>query len=199
MVYKTKYIVYRMLYSMKNYQKYLAVVILLFGLISSCTEDLDFDQADDIAITPTIEGSLVYVEAPEFLINQVASGTNFYSQEFNFDAFNANFFAERVLDGIITYEVENTTSKSLTIDVELLDEAGNVLDTEAFTVDPAPTAVLVRQITYGPSGRSIDIIKNTSGIRVSATNLGDNMSTSSIEPQKIILRSSAKFRMELVK
>jgi len=65
-------------------------------------------------------------------------------------------------------------------------------------VAPAPTSVLIRQIAYGGGGRNIDILKNSSGIRFSATNLGDNTSVSNIDPRKIILRSSGKFRVELI-
>ncbi len=182
---------------MKNITKYIATVLLSIGLVSSCSERQDFDQYDDISVTPTIEGSVLYVESPESIINQIV-GVNFFSQNFNFDAFSEDFIAERVLDGIVTYEVENTTSKELDITVEFLDDGGTVLDTETFAIDPAPTAILRRDIAYGGiSGRSIDIIRNTSSIRVSAQNRGDNSSVSSLPDPKIILRSSAKLRIRL--
>ena len=172
-------------------------MLMCIGLCTSCVEKQDFDQYDDISVTPTIEGSVLYVETPERVINQVV-GVSFFSQIFNFDAFSEDFVAERVLDGVVIYEVENTTSKELDITVEFLDDADNVLDTENFAIDPAPTAVLRREITYGgASGRSIDIIRNTSSIRVSAENLGDNTSTSNLPDPKIILRSSAKLRIRL--
>ena len=123
---------------------------------------------------------------------------NFYIQTFNFDAFEEEFFAENVLDGTITYEVENTTSKPIDVTIEFLDAGGNVLDTENFNVGPAPTAILQREITYGtPTGRPIDIIINTSAIRVTGINLGDNTSVSPLPDPTIFLRSSAKFRIRL--
>ncbi|MCW5516771.1 hypothetical protein [Muriicola sp. Z0-33] len=182
---------------MKNISLHSFVLFLCLGLICSCTEKQDFDQYDDISVTPTVEGSILYVETPERIINQIV-GISFYSQIFNFDAFSEDFIAERVLDGVVIYEVENTTSKQLNISVEFLDAADNVLDIESFAIDPAPTAVLRREIAYGgTTGRSIDIIRNTSSIRVSAENLGDNTSTSSLPDPKIVLRSSAKFRIRL--
>jgi len=182
---------------MKNILKYVFLALLCIGFAISCVEQQDFDQYDDISVTPTIEGSILYVESPERIINQVV-GVNFFTQNFNFDAFSENFIAERVLDGTVTYEVVNTTSKQLDITVEFLDEAGNVLDTENFAIDPAPTAILRREIAYGSTtGRSIDILKSTSSIRVSARNLGDNTSVSNLPDPKIILRSSAKLRIRL--
>lgn len=173
------------------------LVFCAFLCVSSCADEQDFNQFDDLNITPTLEASLVYVESPELLINQV-SGINFYSQTFNFDAFSEEFIADRVLDGVITYEVENTTSKELDITVQFVDQAGNVLDTENFAVNPAPTAILRREIAYGgPTGRNLDILRNTTDIRVSATNLGDNSSVSALPNPKIILRSSAQLRLRL--
>lgn len=174
---------------------FLLATILL--VVQSCADKQDFSQYDDLAITPTAEVALLYVETPESIIN-LAPTANYYTQEFNFDAFEEAFVSENVLDAIITYEVANTTSKELEIIVEFLDLAGNVLDSETFLIDPAPTSSLRREITYGgTSGRSIDILRNTSGIRVGARNLGDATSISAVEDPKLIFRSAAQVRIRL--
>jgi len=179
---------------MKN--RIIPILFLLLGIIS-CMEEQDFDQADDIGANPVIEASILYIESPENLLNQTTT-SDFYSREFNFDGFSEDIFADRVLDGTIFYELENTTSKELEVTVEFLDEAGEPLDLQIFHIDPAPTAVLKVEVAYGSgSGRSIEIIKNTSGIRVGVQNLGDNISVSTLPDPKIIFRSSGKFRMRL--
>ncbi len=179
---------------MKNFHYGLFFICLS---VASCVEQQNFDQFDDLEIIPTVEASILYVESPESVIND-ASGTVWYIQTFNFDAFNEQFFADNILDGVITYELENTTSKPLEILFEYLDEGGNVLDTEFFTLDPAPTAVLRRETAYGtPTGRNLDIIRNTSGVRVNASNLGDTTSVSTFPDPVVIFRSSGKFRLRL--
>ncbi|NER10495.1 hypothetical protein SAMN06265375_102530 [Muriicola jejuensis] len=165
--------------------------------VASCVEQQNFDQFDDLEIIPTVEASILYVESPESVIND-ASGAVWYIQTFNFDAFNEQFFADNVLDGVITYELENTTSKPLEILFEYLDDGGNILDSEFFSLDPAPTAVLRRETAYGtPTGRNLDIIRNTSGVRVNASNLGDTTSISILPDPMVIFRSSGKFRLRL--
>ncbi len=182
---------------MKQSALYKILVFMCLAAMVSCVEEQDFKQYDDVSVTPTLEGSILYVETPERIINEV-SGVSFITQDFNFDAFSEEFVAQRALDGTVTYEVENTTSKQLNITVEFIDISGNILDTENFLIDPAPTAILQREIAYGGvSGRSIDIIRNTSGLRVSAENLSGNNSVSSLPDPKIILRSSAKIRIRL--
>jgi len=181
---------------MKRFLQSVLFIMLLAGGLTSCTEELDFNQFDDLEATPTYEAGILYLEAPENVINLI-SGANVFSQNFNFDAFSSDIFADRVLDGTITFIVENTTSKELAITIEFLDDGDNVTDTEVFSIQPAPTAIIQREIAYGDSGRSIDIIKTLSTIRVTATNLGDNTSVSTLENPLITLKSSGKFRLRL--
>jgi hypothetical protein len=184
-----------MLREMKKISTYFWFVCSLL-LMLSCMDEQDFDQYDDLSITPTFEASILFLEVPERTINLI-SGLNTYSQSFNFDAFAEDIFSERVLEGVLIYEIENTTSKPLEISIAFLDEAGAVLDTEMFQIDPEPTAILQREIAYGPTGKSIDIIRNTSGITLTAINLGDNTSTSSQSNALISLKSTGKFTVRL--
>ncbi|RDY60673.1 hypothetical protein [Flagellimonas nanhaiensis] len=163
----------------------------------SCTEELDFDQFDDLSVTPTLASGLFYLESTEEFINTVNVSGVFYEQTFNFDPFNEQFVAERLLEGTLSYEIENTTSKRITLFIEFLDEADTVLDTESFTVDPAPSGTLTREVAYGPAGRNIDILTTTSSLRVTGGNLSDTTSTSSESEPKIILRSAAEFLFRL--
>lgn len=173
------------------------LALLVFASLYSCIEEQNFDQFEDLNITPTIEGSILYVEAPENLIN-LAISSSFYTQDFNFDGFSDAIFADRVLDGVVTYIVENSTSKDLDITVEFLDDSDNVLDTEQFDIVAAPPAsIQLREISYGGAGKNLDIIRNTSAIRVSASNEGDSSSTSDLPDPKITIKSSGKFRLSI--
>ena len=171
-------------------------IALTFLSLLSCIEEQDFNQYDDLRVNPTYEASVLYVEVPENLIN-MTTGPDTYSQNFNFDAFSENIFADRVLEGVLTYQVENTTSKPLEIEIQFLDEGGTVLDAEQFQLDPEPTGILIREIAYGPAGRNLDIIRNTSSLLVAATNLGDNTSTSSQPDPMVTLKSSGKFMVRI--
>jgi len=178
----------------KLVQKFI-LFILLIGT-ASCTESLDFNQLDDLEATPIYEASILYLEAPENIINLVAGG-NVFSQDYNFDAFSSDVFSSRVIDGSLIFEVENTTSKELHIRIDLLDDADAITDTINLMVPPAPTPVQKLEIAYGDTGRNIDIIKTLSTIRISTTNLGDNTSVSSIANPLVTLKSSGRFRLRL--
>lgn len=171
-------------------------LFFVLSLVFSCAEEQDFDQFDDLSIEPTVASSIFYFESDEGTINAVGTG-EFYEETFTFEAFNEDFVSENVLDGIITYQVENTTSKSLGILIEFLDNDGNVLDTENFIVTEEPAPLLERQVAYGDGGKDLDLLRNTRMIRVSGENLGNATSLSTQNEPKIILRSSAAFRLRL--
>nr|WP_299070612.1 hypothetical protein [uncultured Allomuricauda sp.] len=172
------------------------LVLSVFLTTISCSEEQDFGQFDDLSITPTVASSIFYLESDEAFINSVNTTNVFYSQVFNFDAFTEQFVAERLLEGTISYEFENTTSKRLNIVIEFLDEGGNVLDVETFDIDSLPT-LFSREVAYGSTGKSLDILINTSNLRVTASNLSDTISVSSSSEPKITMGSAAEFLFRL--
>lgn len=169
---------------------------ILFCALLSCSEEQNFDQFEDLSITPTVASSIFYLESDEETINNVPAGP-FYYQTVNFDAFNEEFVAERLLEGTITYEIENTTSKTLQVVIEFLDAGGNVLDTELFNIDPNLPETYTREVTYGPTGKSLNILAATDGLRISGNNQSDTTSVSTASEPKVILRSAAEFLFRL--
>lgn len=180
-------------------RKLLFLGLWLLGVLivgTSCSSEQDFDQFNDLSVTPTLASSMFYLESDEAFINTITASNIFYSQTYNFDAFTEQFVAERLLEGTITYEFENTTSKRLNIVIEFLDEGGNVLDAEVFDIEAVPTAT-TRDVAYGPTGKSLDILINTSNLRLTASNLGDTTSISSLPEPKIVMGSAAEFLFRL--
>jgi len=173
----------------------LAAVFLV--LFVSCTEEQDFSQIDDLSVTPTLATGLFYFESDEQAINDSGFSRSFYTQTSSFDAFNEEYVAERLIEGTITYIIENTTSKRLQLTIEFLDEGGNVLDTESFAIEAESTEALTRDVFYGPGGKSLDILTTTSSLRFTAANLSDTTSVSSIAEPMVILRSAAEFIFRL--
>ncbi|MEM1338278.1 MAG: hypothetical protein AAF717_10270 [Bacteroidota bacterium] len=172
-------------------------IVIILSVFFSCAEEQDFDQFDDLNVVPEIASSIFYFESDEATINVAGTGA-FYQETFTFEAFNEAFLSDNVLDGVITYELDNTTSKPLGVLIEFLDEGGNVLDSESFVVEADPAPLLERQVAYGPGGKSLNILRNTTNIRVEGQNLGDATSQSSQSEPKIILRSSGAFRLQLL-
>ena len=170
--------------------------LLLFCMFLSCSEEQNFDQFEDLSITPTVASGIFYLESDEETINSIPTGL-FYDQFATFEAFNEEFVAERLLEGAITYEIENTTSKRLQVAIEFLDANGNVLDVELFEIEPNLPETSTREVTYGPTGKSLNILIATTELRITAGNLSDDTSVSTASDPKVILRSAAEFLFQL--
>lgn len=166
-------------------------------MLSSCTEEQNFSQIEDLSVTPTVASGIFYLESDEETINSAGNFNTFYSQTVNFDAFNEEFVAERLLEGVIIYEIENTTSKRLDVRIEFLDESGEPLYMESFDIEADPSGTLTREVVFGPGGESLSILANTSSLRITGRNLGDATSVSSQPEPKIIVRSAAEFLFRL--
>ena len=174
---------------------FLLSVLFLFALIS-CMEEQDFSQLNDIEITPAVEISVFNFEIPEKLINH--NPRNFYTNNSNFNVFGNTNFSDKVIEGSITYQLENTTSKPILFTIKLLDNNGKTLDTTILNIKPEAKNTTDKEIFYGGAGgKSLNIIRNTSAIGLSAENLGDNTSVSSQPNPKLILRASAKVKISI--
>lgn len=183
---------------MKRSLSHILVAAIFTLTLFSCMEEQDFGQIDDLNVTPTLASGIFYLESDEETINSVGAFNTFYSKTVNFDAFNQEFVAERLLEGVIIYEIENTTSKRLRIDIEFLDESGVQLYSESFDpIEAYPSETLIREVFYGPGGESLSILANTSSLRVTGRNLGDATSVSSQPEPRIVVRSGAEFLFRL--
>lgn len=165
--------------------------------ILACSDAQNFDQAKDLEVITEATGPMVYLETTEDLIN-TSGGV---SQNIDFNGFNVDLFADRVISGSIIFQLENSTSKQLDVRIDFLDEGGNTLDFELFSLNPAPPTVISDyEVFYGPpSGKSIDILKNTSSFQISILNNSGNTSVSSLPDPKLIFRSSASFKLRVLR
>ena len=158
------------------------VLFMLFVFIvqiafNSCSDEVDFSQADDLVVEPLVASSIFYFESTEDLINR---GTGaFYTQLFEFNAFSQPL-EDRILEGNISYQLQNTTSKPLNVTIEFLNDNGDVLDIENLTIAATPAPNTEVQVSYGLGAKNIDILINTTQIRVTGINQGDNSSTNPI-------------------
>lgn len=183
---------------MKSFYLRLWVPTLLL-CCASCIEEQDFGQVDDLEINPRAASGILYFESDEKTINDTgaSNGSVFYSKLTNFEAFHRDFMADRFLEGIIVYEITNTTSKDLTLEIEFLDDSGNRIHSEFFGIEAHPSGALTREVTYGPDGLPLSLLTNTSDLRFIASNFGDSSSVSTDPDPKVVVKVAGEFIVRL--
>lgn len=174
------------------------VVYLLIPLVvlvlAACVKDQDFGQYDDLQVRPTYEASIIYLQTTQQYMDGVASDT-LVSQTYDFGGFSDDLVTERLLEGVMVYELTNMTNRPVTLALDYIDAGGNVLDTQTFLMSAAPTAVQYLEVAYGGSGRNINIIRNTAAIRMSAV-LGSATTTGDSQAQ-FTFKTAARFKIEI--
>ncbi|KUJ61910.1 hypothetical protein AR687_10130 [Flavobacteriaceae bacterium CRH] len=109
-------------------------VLCLAFLFSSCSSDLDFDQIEDLALTPVLVVNLAYFDVPanQFTDNGTAQQIAFDIEPFK--AFKKKFFTDNLVKAECNFELENTINRAFSLDVLLLDEDEQVLETLTFEI-----------------------------------------------------------------
>lgn len=183
---------------MKNKSPLIIIIVISFLALFSCSERQDFEQLSDLEVIPDLSGPILFVETTEAIINTISPDT--IRQNINFDGFATGVFSDRVIEGYLTFELENSTSKDIRVLIDFLDEANNSLDTVVLNIGAAPPVnSAVTEIFYGtPTGNNIDIIRNTSSLQVSFINISGTTGTAALTDPKLIFRSSASFKLRIL-
>ena len=78
----------------KQIFKYLFIAFLFVSVCISCTKEVDFNQVNDLKLTPVFESSLVYINEPasKFLVG--GTETSVLLDSVNIDFFNDQFIVD---------------------------------------------------------------------------------------------------------
>ena len=99
------------------------IFCITFIGLSSCIEELDFDQAENIQLTPTYTVSLIYSSLPQTLLVS-PTGVELGSVS---DVTEMNIFGNSITDGLtkmcFEFEITNPFDRKFTLDFRFLNEA----------------------------------------------------------------------------
>ncbi len=117
---------------MKTKKVYLLLCILIMALFTvSCVEDLDFDQVEDVVLTPVYEVDFIYstFDTREFIdpnidpsitIPQVA-----VDDTLNYDLLGTDFIVDNLERVELTFEFRNTIERDFDLTFGFLNDAGS--------------------------------------------------------------------------
>ncbi|MNK77925.1 hypothetical protein D3C87_975420 [compost metagenome] len=139
-------------------------IIFLVFLLFSCSSDLDFDQVNDFKIEPVFVANLAYFDIPA---NKLVDdgGTNIYPDVRDFDVFKDKFFNERLKKAEFDFEIENNINRSFVINMLLLNDQNQVLQTISFAVPSYKgTPNVIKYPTEVFENARLDLLKQTQKI-----------------------------------
>ncbi|MCM0666140.1 hypothetical protein [Flavobacterium tyrosinilyticum] len=146
--------------SLSKISSILFSVFLLF----SCSSDLNFDQVNDFKIEPVFVANLAYfnIQANRLIDD---GGTNVYPDVRDFDVFKEKFFNERLKKAEFDFEVENNINRAFVLNMLLLNDQNEVLQTISFTVPSYKgTPNVIKYPTEVFENARLDLLKQTQKI-----------------------------------
>lgn len=149
-------------------QRIIPIIFLL--ITASCVKDVDFEQAENLAISPVLESSLIFFNfsAPEF---QEPTGTALVIEqdELELDFFNEEFIRDNLVKAEFFFEVTSSIDRTFHIEISMFDMAGNATNTFDISITSDgnnETQVIHRELF---EGATLDQLKNTTQMKVILT------------------------------
>lgn len=111
--------------------------------ITSCVKDVDFEQAEDLAVSPVLEASLIFFEeaAPRF--SGTEEGDNTVTDSTSVTIFNDDFVVDNLERAEFLFEVTNSINRPFSAEIQFLDEADQLLYLVEFGVPASENNVPV--------------------------------------------------------
>lgn len=107
--------------------KYFFSALLLF-ILTSCVNDIDLDQAENLQLSPVVESNLAYfnIEASRFL-DDSNNEINTIQDYTDIDLFTDEFTSDNLIRTELLFEFTNSLSRAVNLTMSFLDESDNVV------------------------------------------------------------------------
>ncbi|MBC2844524.1 hypothetical protein [Winogradskyella flava] len=115
-------------------------ILVIISLATSCVKDVDFDQAEDVVLTPVITSSALFteVEASRFSENGMELETVRDSIA-NIEIFTDQFVIDNLVKVELVFEVSNSINRTFGLQIEFLNEADELQNEFSFDALPSPS------------------------------------------------------------
>lgn len=116
--------------------KKVALLLFIF-ILASCVKDVDFEQAEDISISPVLESSLIFFDFPASEFSE-PTGTAIVTvgDDLELDVFNDEFLRDNLIKAEFFFEVTNSIDRNFRADIIMYDANDQI--THTFNIDVTP-------------------------------------------------------------
>lgn len=133
---------------------------------------MDFDQINDLELSPILEASLIFIEAaaPDFFVGGIEEAT---VQDFvGIDTFHDTFVTNNLIKADFVIETLNSINRSYDLKIDFLNELDQLQYSFTVTTPASPTnAEIISQHTEVLEGNSLAALKRTTKIAFTLTML----------------------------
>lgn len=147
----------------KNCFLYILVMFVLNSTLISCTKEIDFNQVNDIEISPILETSLIFFDAtaPDFFIG--GSELSVVQDFVLIDVFNSTFINDNLIKTEFVLETINSINRGYSLRIDFLDNSNQLQHSFTTTAPASPSnSDVFSSHTEVFEGASLVALKQTS-------------------------------------
>lgn len=177
------------------------LIIAQFFLVG-CIDDVDFQQAEDLAINTPIESSIIFFEEPAstFLDDDGVELTVVRDSVY-VEVFSDEFIVDNLTRAEFLFEATNTINRAYQADIEFFDDDFILQHTFSFGVSASnDNQDIVVEYTEVFEGPELESLKRTTNLVLNLSLLPSNDGTQLNEnsPGNLKLRSKASFYIDVI-
>ncbi|MEL1242021.1 hypothetical protein [Flavobacterium flavipallidum] len=183
---------------MKKYYLYKIVCLLLLVTGNfSCTSDLNFDQVNDLKLTPVYEANFSYFDIPATaFVTSTGSEIKWDSDVEEFDVFRDKYLNSYLQKVDFYFEINNTINRAFKFNIVLLDANSNTLTSMNFDIPAYSGSSNVVKKTEVFENSRLELLKRARKMRFFIElQSGPALNSNSIGD--LVLRSSATVYLEI--
>ncbi|MEP3837986.1 MAG: hypothetical protein ABJM36_10070 [Algibacter sp.] len=152
-------------------------ILKIYGLVFSfavclwsCTEDIDLTQAEELELSPVIENSLLFFDAPASKFFVGGMEVNESSDFIETDIFNNSFNRSHVIKAEFVFEVINSINRGYGLQVDFLDELDRLVHSFSFEASASSdNSEAYTKYTEVFEGNTLNALKNTAKLSFTLT------------------------------
>jgi hypothetical protein len=101
----------------------LIVLLVPFFMLTSCVKDVDFDQAEDLLVTPTLEISLVRFNEPaNRFVDENDIEQTIVRDSVRIEIFNDDFVVDNLRRAEFLFETTNSINRAFDAEIQFLND-----------------------------------------------------------------------------
>ena len=146
-------------------------LIIVIATITSCVKDVDFDQADNILLTPVLASSILYteVEASRFSENGMEIEIVRDSID-NIEIFRDEFVKDNLVKVELSFEAANTINRTFNLQIDFLNDTNELQHMLSFDVLQSSSGNdVLTNYTEIFEDASLDVLKLTTKMVITLT------------------------------
>ena len=107
--------------------------IIAIATLTSCIKDVDFDQAEDIVLTPVLTSSILFTEVEASRFSEDGMELEIVRDSVaNIEIFTDEFVKDNLVKAELFFEVTNSINRTFNLQIEFVNDADELQHTLSF-------------------------------------------------------------------